>query len=113
MRNPDARWGQMQDARRAGQAALPISWWQESRPENTRGPGENCRGAAAALDKVAGREGETSRLSIDRLTATAAGHHTLELSEGSARGGLLIEGWASFQSANWASFRPALTGNFY
>ena len=41
--------------------------------------------------------------------AATAGHHTLELSEGSARGGLLIEGWVSFQSAKWASFQPALT----
>ncbi len=38
------------------------------------------------------------------ITATAAGRHTLELSEGSARGGLLIKGWVSFQSAKWASF---------
>ncbi len=45
----------------------------------------------------------------DHITATAAGLHTLELSEGSARGGLLIKGWVSFQSAKWASFRPALT----
>ena len=46
------------------------------------------------------------------LTATTAGHHTLELSEGSARGGLLIKGWVSFKSAKWASFQPALTGKY-
>ena len=33
-----------------------------------------------------------------RFPFTAAGHHTLELSEGSARSGLLIEGRVSFQS---------------
>jgi hypothetical protein len=44
-----------------------------------------------------------------RITATAAGRHTLELSESSARGGLPIKGWVSFQSAKWASFQPALT----
>ena len=57
----DARWEQMQGSRRAGQAAVPIPRWQEYRPENSRGPGEDSGGTAAALATVAGRKGQERR----------------------------------------------------
>jgi len=43
-----------------------------------------------------------------RLNLQLAQHLGLD-PEGSARGGLLIKGWVSFQSAKWVSFQPALT----
>ncbi len=60
-------------------------------------------GRQAALDGYIGDVGAPDLIGLvdghllEKIAATAAGHHTLELSESSSRGGLLIKGWVSFQ----------------
>ena len=60
----DAHWGQMQGPRRARQAALPIPWGNEHWPEDRKGPGEDCRGTAAALGRVVGGESQWRHILI-------------------------------------------------
>jgi len=54
LRRQDPQWGCLQDARRAGQAAVSVPRRQEHRVENTRGPCPYSRGTAKALGRVAG-----------------------------------------------------------
>ena len=54
LRRQDPQWGCLQDARRAGQAAVSVPRRQEHRAENTRGPCPYSRGTAKALGRVAG-----------------------------------------------------------